>query len=163
VLHAPVEAFSVTRDHATAGDLLDLIRQPPSMGDALCKEYTTLSWIPERGEPVDEQLKVCRRCKVRLECLQAAVAGSEVGIWGGTSGVMRRRLRVPLREAVVAIAELVDQPSPPRPDRWADARGRALELKANDPSLTHRAIGAVVGVSGPAVTRWLRKRGDTAA
>lgn len=62
--------------------------------DALCREYPHLDYFPERGQPVAEQLQVCGRCLVRVECLEHALAVPEYsGIWGGHSAVSLRGIR----------------------------------------------------------------------
>jgi Transcription factor WhiB len=41
---------------------------------------------------------VCAECLVRAECRDAGIEGDEVGIWGGTTGRERRRLRLARRD-----------------------------------------------------------------
>lgn len=62
--------------------------------DALCIEYPQVDFFPRRGESTAEARAICGRCLVRDECLAAALRqGDKHGVWGGTSGVDRRRLR----------------------------------------------------------------------
>lgn len=43
---------------------------------------------------VEEAKAVCRRCDVRVECLQWALeTGQDAGVWGGTSEDERRALK----------------------------------------------------------------------
>lgn len=55
------------------------------MGDALCKETPT-EFFPKKGHPhqVREAILICRKCAVRGECLEYALAHHEqFGVWGG--------------------------------------------------------------------------------
>jgi superfamily II DNA or RNA helicase len=57
-------------------------------------------WFPRRGEPVKDLLSTCSGCAVQAPCLAGALArGERDGIWGGTTGGSRRRLRSVLRKA----------------------------------------------------------------
>ncbi len=49
-------------------------------------------FFPERGESASEARSVCARCPVQAECFEFA-AGEVVGVWAGTTGQDRRRLR----------------------------------------------------------------------
>lgn len=76
-------------------ELLELLRQPAWMADALCKEYDGARWFPERGEDVQRVKAICAECLVQGECLEWALAQDQttlVGIWAGTSGRDRRRI-----------------------------------------------------------------------
>jgi superfamily II DNA or RNA helicase len=70
---------------------------------ASCRGRETNGYFPERGRPIKGLLGECREnCAVQAECLAAALAGGEHrGVWGGTSGSGRLRLRKVLREAGV--------------------------------------------------------------
>jgi WhiB family redox-sensing transcriptional regulator len=51
-------------------------------------------FFPARGESCADAKAVCRGCRVRVECLEYALAlGEKHGIWGGLSEWERRRLR----------------------------------------------------------------------
>lgn len=68
--------------------------RPPFMADALCREYPGIDWYNARQ--ADEAKAVCRRCLVREECLEHALAADERhGAWGGASEAERRALRRP--------------------------------------------------------------------
>lgn len=43
--------------------------------------------------------RVCQRCPVQAPCLEYALAWDSVGVWGGTTGAERRRLRASRRAA----------------------------------------------------------------
>lgn len=62
--------------------------------EAACRAMDPELFFPTRGAPTREAKEVCFACPVRLECLDAALAGRErFGIWGGLSERERRRLR----------------------------------------------------------------------
>jgi WhiB family transcriptional regulator, redox-sensing transcriptional regulator len=73
-------------------DVTDLLEPPAWHASAQCRKVPTLNWFPERGEDVRPLKAVCETCPVRLPCLDAGMAEQE-GIWGGTSGIQRKRLR----------------------------------------------------------------------
>jgi WhiB family transcriptional regulator, redox-sensing transcriptional regulator len=51
-------------------------------------------FFPARGESCVEAKAVCFGCRVRVDCLEYALAtGEKHGIWGGLSERERRRLR----------------------------------------------------------------------
>lgn len=61
---------------------------------AACRGTDTELFFPQRGDRVSEAKAVCRRCAVRAECLEYALANREVhGIWGGLSERERRQVR----------------------------------------------------------------------
>ena len=69
---------------------------PAWHSDALCREYSELSWFPERGASALEQGAICARCNVAVECAAAAMAtpaSEDHGICAGTSPGLRKRLR----------------------------------------------------------------------
>jgi WhiB family redox-sensing transcriptional regulator len=80
-------------------DMLDLIeRGGHRWNDALCREYPHLEFVPDERASADhrhaEQLQVCGRCLVRVECLAVALADPELlGIWGGTTTSARKAIR----------------------------------------------------------------------
>lgn len=49
-------------------------------------------YLAERDRRWRDAKAVCRRCPVRADCLDAALASGEVGVWGGTTDEERRRL-----------------------------------------------------------------------
>lgn len=64
------------------------------MREALCRRYPKLTWVPRPNASVREQQAVCARCPVSSECLSFAMADPTiVGVWGGTTGGQRRKLR----------------------------------------------------------------------
>lgn len=80
----------------TFGGALDVIDdlRPEWMVQALCKRHPEVEFFPGRGESLDGAKNICRRCPVREQCLDYALAtNQEHGIWGGESERERRRLR----------------------------------------------------------------------
>ena len=59
-------------------------------------------FFPLRGATMQyqEALEICSGCPVRGECLQANL-DEPVGIWGGTTGRQRKRIRVVYRKTGV--------------------------------------------------------------
>lgn len=51
-------------------------------------------FFPEKGESARAAKQVCRRCRVRAECLDYAIEHNELfGVWGGTSERDRRLIK----------------------------------------------------------------------
>jgi len=51
-------------------------------------------FFPERGASTREAKGICARCRVKVDCLEYALAnGEKFGIWGGMSERERRRIR----------------------------------------------------------------------
>jgi WhiB family redox-sensing transcriptional regulator len=84
-------------------------RLPTAVSDPIFfgKEGRAPQWV--LANAVDEARAMCRGCPVRRQCLTAALEqGEEYGVWGGTSGRQRDRLRIRL-EAGESIGELVEE------------------------------------------------------
>lgn len=81
-------------DHTTLRNfLLDLTTQT-WRDDAACIGFPFAIFFPERGETTRPAKEICATCTVRWECLEYAFVFREKhGIWGGTSGRDRRRIR----------------------------------------------------------------------
>lgn len=75
--------------------LAELAEQRPAwMRDAACAEHPPAWWFPTRGANTTAARSVCRRCLVRDECLEYALADPELaGVWGGLTERDRQRLR----------------------------------------------------------------------
>ena len=70
---------------------------PPEMPNALCAETDPELFYPApqggQGDAATAK-RLCGRCEERVRCLDWAVAtGQEYGIWGGTTGNERKRMR----------------------------------------------------------------------
>lgn len=61
--------------------------------DAICIEYETNTFYPERSHELAKVAKaICRECPVRSECLDEAIANNEkFGVWGGLDTQERQR------------------------------------------------------------------------
>ncbi len=70
---------------------------PSNKPDHMTHAEWTGQFFPERGDgvAVRRAMSICHGCPVRDDCLHAALAGREPGVWGGTSGQQRRRLEQP--------------------------------------------------------------------
>ena len=69
--------------------------RPAWMAQAACRGMGTDLFFPAPGEDVDPARAICARCGVGQECLayiMAAESGAP-GVWGGTTGKDRRRLK----------------------------------------------------------------------
>jgi WhiB family redox-sensing transcriptional regulator len=104
---------------------IDLGRAHGWEGDALCLEYDPALWFPEgqgSGWQARQAKEICGRCLVRAECLTMAILeGLSLGIFGGTTGPERQRMRVAGVDAVKASES---------------RRERARRLEAEYPELT---------------------------
>ncbi|MEA2702128.1 MAG: WhiB family transcriptional regulator, redox-sensing transcriptional regulator [Actinomycetota bacterium] len=58
-------------------------------------------FFPDAGDVAGEAAAkaICAGCPVRAICLDFALDGDDVGIWGGVGGATRRRLRKARRKA----------------------------------------------------------------
>jgi WhiB family transcriptional regulator, redox-sensing transcriptional regulator len=97
VLRVPPEQPTVTSSRTTLDDLAAYVKQPPWVRDALCLEHPEVDFFPALYESNEPAKAVCAECLVRAECRDAGIEGDEVGIWGGTTGRERQRLRLARR------------------------------------------------------------------
>ncbi|MGH9117139.1 MAG: Helicase associated domain protein [Acidimicrobiales bacterium] len=97
-----VEAAVLARAVAVAVSGGPDARSPGWWRNAACRGEGPQRFYPTRGRPVGALVDRCRDCPVQAECLAAALAtGERDGVWGGTTGNGRRRLRGVLRRAGV--------------------------------------------------------------
>ncbi len=76
-------------------ELLGMLHRPAWHRDALCLEHPEVSFFPARGEIAAPAKAVCARCLVAQECMAFALADPAMeGVWGVTTIMERRRLRV---------------------------------------------------------------------
>jgi WhiB family redox-sensing transcriptional regulator len=60
---------------------------------AACRGMNPNWWYPHTSDSLTAAgYTICRRCPVRQECLEYALANDEPGIWGGVSH--RRRMKM---------------------------------------------------------------------
>ena len=77
-----------------APSLLDqLVQRPAWMRAGACRLTPEVSFVCGPYDDPGPALAVCRSCPVREPCLAYALEHHEVGVWGGTTGRERRRLR----------------------------------------------------------------------
>lgn len=63
------------------------------LDDALCRQVDSEAFFPEKGASTRPAKRVCRKCRVRVECLDYALeTGQRFGVWGGLSERERRAL-----------------------------------------------------------------------
>lgn len=55
-----------------------------------------LFFSDQRGSPVGPAMELCSKCPVSRECIAHALQAEEFGVWAGTTGAERRRLRTVL-------------------------------------------------------------------
>lgn len=68
--------------------------------DARCASTDPESFFPEKGSLTNQAvLRVCKRCPVRRDCLEFALANDlDYGVWGGFTAMQRRRIKRDRRE-----------------------------------------------------------------
>jgi WhiB family redox-sensing transcriptional regulator len=79
------------------GSLMDLTPQKPWANQAACRQVPGVNFFAEGKHPsgiaeTEGAKAVCKRCPVRLSCLDAGL-DEEWGVWGGLAAAERRRLR----------------------------------------------------------------------
>lgn len=66
----------------------------PWMDGASCRSTEPDLFFPEGNGQPDAAKRICNGCDVRLQCLAYALRNDEKhGIWGGTTGQQRARMR----------------------------------------------------------------------
>jgi WhiB family redox-sensing transcriptional regulator len=73
----------------------DLLGRPEWQQRAACRGEGTEGFVLARGAGGYSRAKeLCGVCVVRRECLEMALADDElVGLWGGTTGAERKKMR----------------------------------------------------------------------
>ena len=77
--------------------LAEILNRPARHQAAACRGADPNLFFPERGQTVRAAvaLTYCESCQARAQCLDSTVQRSErVGVWGGTTGRSRKRLRL---------------------------------------------------------------------
>lgn len=68
-----------------------------SIGSPNCASADPESFFPEKNKPDIKQIamarKVCSTCPYIKECREWAIDHHEVGVWGGTTEMDRKRIR----------------------------------------------------------------------
>ena len=74
--------------------LADLLSRAAWHRQAACAGQGTTELIPVRGANYDRARALCAGCPVRQECLETALADSELlGLWAGTTPDQRKAMR----------------------------------------------------------------------
>lgn len=66
------------------------------MDDALCRHASGVDFFPDESynRKAPEAIAVCNVCPVKRDCLNFAMTnGIDHGIWGGTNGNQRKRMK----------------------------------------------------------------------
>lgn len=73
-------------------------------GTPPCAESDPEAFFPERagGDGAKDYIKmalaVCTDCPYKKACFDYAMKNSEIGVWGGTTEIQRRRIRMANRD-----------------------------------------------------------------
>ena len=127
-------------------------------GDALCTQTDPEVFFPEKGESNKSAKKVCAACPVAAECLEYALAHSDlVGVWGGTSAKGRQRIRerASQRAPLKSHAARGAAGAAVKRQRSQERSRRVVELHDQGYGTSH--IAAVVGVTVDSVRRYVRE------
>ena len=88
--------FELLSDQDPPTTLEELVGPRPAwMASAACRGMGTSLFFPAPGDDIEPARAICARCDVCQECLDyimEAESGAP-GVWGGTTGKDRRRLR----------------------------------------------------------------------
>jgi WhiB family redox-sensing transcriptional regulator len=69
------------------------------MAHGRCRETDPELWFPQKGDNSLQARRICQTCPVREQCLDWALRHNEIGVWGGTSEIARRRILTARRKA----------------------------------------------------------------
>lgn len=76
-------------------------RYEPWQFRALCAQTGPEAFYPEKGITSKDAKKICKRCPVVEDCLEAALAvdaDKDYGVWGNTTEHQRRKIRKQRKE-----------------------------------------------------------------
>jgi WhiB family redox-sensing transcriptional regulator len=94
------------------GDILSLSERPSWHAAAACNGVGPDVFFPGRGESAEAARRFCDSCTVVTECLDSALEHRDTGVWAGTSGRQRRKIRrLPTRQPDIAPLEHEEQES----------------------------------------------------
>lgn len=81
----------------TGADLEALVLlpgRPAWWAEAACRGRPDITWFPGQGETAAPAKAICAECPAREACLAFATEHNiDQGVWGGQSGLDRRRAR----------------------------------------------------------------------
>ena len=82
------------RGDPTMSAFADFPRPPEWTEQALCAQVDPELWWPDKGGSSRDAKRVCGRCPVRDQCLQAALErGEPYGVFGGLTFTERKAIR----------------------------------------------------------------------
>jgi hypothetical protein len=92
----------VSTEGALRLDHLAPVRYESWMTRGACRGCAGIDFFPAPGDPGLEAKAVCVDCSVQVACLDHALLHRELGIWGGTTGRERSRIRRQRRVSAAA-------------------------------------------------------------
>ena len=69
------------------------LERPSWHAAAACNGVGAQAFFPGRGESAELAKRFCDTCTVVTECLDSALEHGDNGVWAGTSGRQRRKIR----------------------------------------------------------------------
>jgi WhiB family redox-sensing transcriptional regulator len=112
---------------------------PAWMDAALCAGVDGDLFFPTRGEDSWQAKQICRRCPVRFECLEYALAhGERYGIWGGLTERERRQIRRIRRQGLDDIRRFTTQNA--IKIRGAEGRSASTQAQATAAAALKRTL-----------------------
>lgn len=81
------------RSPESVGSILSLLERPSWHRAAACNGVGADAFFPGRGESAEVAMRFCNSCTVVTECLNSALEYRDTGVWAGTSGRQRRKIR----------------------------------------------------------------------
>jgi WhiB family transcriptional regulator, redox-sensing transcriptional regulator len=81
---------------------------PRWLEQGACRQHPDVDFFAADEGTQREPLAICAGCAVRAVCLEHALAGHELGIWGGTTERARARMRRSRRRMAVAAPDLAE-------------------------------------------------------
>ncbi|MDB5168599.1 MAG: hypothetical protein JWO55_857 [Candidatus Saccharibacteria bacterium] len=94
VIKARISTLEIASAEIAAHNRMADNSDDPWQAQALCARVDYELFFPEKGGSARDAKKVCARCPVREQCLDAALSnGESYGIWGGYTERERRKLQ----------------------------------------------------------------------
>lgn len=85
------------------------MKSPQNFENPSCSGTDPESFFPEKTGVSEENkiaMKICKTCPCLQDCLTYALHYRVLGIWGGTNGIQRKRLR---RKLNISAKEIVSE------------------------------------------------------
>jgi WhiB family redox-sensing transcriptional regulator len=94
VIKARISTLEIASTAIAAHSRMADSSDEPWQTQALCARVDYALFFPEKGGSAQDAKKVCARCPVQNQCLDAALSNGECfGIWGGYTERERRKLQ----------------------------------------------------------------------